>query len=162
MPPSTDRTHAIPEGTRGYETQDANARGVAAFLLGLGVTIVLVVLLCWGIFRLYGYIYAHPAPASPFAEGRQVPAGPNLQVNPVEDFRAYMQREQQALHTYGWQNRQAGTVRMPIDRGMDLLVQKGLPVAPPPDARSAPSGPLPNNPESLKTLSADRKGGTLQ
>jgi hypothetical protein len=32
------------------------------------------------------------------------------------------------LNTYGWVDKNAGKVRLPIDRAMDELAQKGLPV----------------------------------
>jgi hypothetical protein len=37
-------------------------------------------------------------------------------------------REENILSTYGWADQNAGTVHIPIDRAMDLLAQRGLPV----------------------------------
>jgi hypothetical protein len=34
------------------------------------------------------------------------------------------------LYSYGWVDEKAGTVHIPIDRAMDLIVQRGLPVRP--------------------------------
>jgi hypothetical protein len=39
-------------------------------------------------------------------------------------------REDGLLDSYGWVDENAGTVRIPIERAMDLLVQRGLPVRP--------------------------------
>ena len=39
-------------------------------------------------------------------------------------------REEQALNSYGWVDEKAGTVRIPIERAMDLIAQRGLPVRP--------------------------------
>ena len=36
--------------------------------------------------------------------------------------------EEQTLSTYDWVDQKAGTVRIPIDRAMDLIAQRGLPV----------------------------------
>jgi len=36
--------------------------------------------------------------------------------------------EDQKLATYDWVDQDAGKVRIPIDRAMDLIVQRGLPV----------------------------------
>ena len=52
-------------------------------------------------------------------------------MNPREDLQRILAKQQQKLETYGWEDRQAGTVRIPIERAMDLLLQKGLPVANP-------------------------------
>ncbi len=39
-------------------------------------------------------------------------------------------REEGLLYSYGWVDEKAGTVRIPIERAMDLIVQRGLPVRP--------------------------------
>ncbi len=52
-------------------------------------------------------------------------------MTPREDLERILAEQQSKLETYGWEDRQAGTVRIPIERAMDLLVQKGLPVASP-------------------------------
>jgi hypothetical protein len=36
--------------------------------------------------------------------------------------------EEKTLYSYGWVDEKAGTVHIPIERAMDLLVQRGLPV----------------------------------
>ena len=39
-------------------------------------------------------------------------------------------QEEQTLHSYGWVDQPAGVVRIPIDRAMELLAQRGLPTRP--------------------------------
>jgi hypothetical protein len=52
-------------------------------------------------------------------------------------------QEVQRLNSYGWVDQQAGIARIPIDRAMALLAQRGLPtrpqagVAPPSDVNTA-------------------------
>jgi hypothetical protein len=50
-----------------------------------------------------------------------------LQVNPREDWLRFREEQQRALETYAWENRSAGTARVPIEVAMELLVKKGLP-----------------------------------
>jgi hypothetical protein len=45
----------------------------------------------------------------------------------INDFRA---QEEKTLNSYGWVDQQTGVVRIPIDRAMQLLVQRGLPTRP--------------------------------
>ncbi len=45
----------------------------------------------------------------------------------INDFRVH---EEQTLNNYGWVDEQAGVVRIPIDRAMQLLAQRGLPTRP--------------------------------
>ena len=115
----------------GYETRDANTSGVLLFIALLATTVVLVLLLAWGLFRHYSVSINNSPPDSPFTGVREVPSAPRLQVTPREDLQRILADQQSKLETYGWEDRQAGTVRIPIERAMDLLVQKGLPVATP-------------------------------
>jgi hypothetical protein len=127
---NTDKTHGAPEVSRGYETKDANVRGVLMFLAYLALGLAASCLICWGLFRYFSFVDRTPAPASPFAETRQLPAGPQLQVNPRQDLLKFRAEQQNSLDSYAWEDRSAGTVRVPIDRAMELLLKKGLPVAP--------------------------------
>lgn len=43
-------------------------------------------------------------------------------------MQSYYQSQQNLLNTYGWVDKQNGIVRLPIDRAMELLLQRGLPV----------------------------------
>ena len=52
---------------------------------------------------------------------------PDLQMNPHADLVAFRAREDAELNGYGWINRTSGVVRIPIERAMDLIAQRGLP-----------------------------------
>lgn len=133
-----DEPRNAPATSPGYETRDADTRGVFKFLLVLGIVLVAASLICWGLFR---YFSAHAvdqaASESPFAEARQLPLGPQLQVNPREDWLKFREEQEKALETYAWENRAGGTVRVPIEEAMELLVKKGLPVQGAPQALPA-------------------------
>src|SRR5437762_1164629 len=47
------------------------------------------------------------------------------------DLKQLRATEDAVLTTYGWIDRKNGIVRIPIDRAMDLLLQRGLPTRPP-------------------------------
>src|SRR5205823_11440163 len=64
---------------------------------------------------------------APFAAERPVPPPPRIQSNPGADMQSYWQSQQTLLNTYGWIDRQNGIVRMPIDRAMEVLLERGLP-----------------------------------
>jgi hypothetical protein len=132
-----DKTHNS-SATPGYETRDANAGGAFKFLAALGIVLAVAALTCWGMFR---YFSAHEvdraASDSPFADTRQLPLGPQLQVNPREDWLKFREQQEASLQTYAWENRAAGTVRVPIEEAMELLVKKGLPVQGAPQAQPA-------------------------
>jgi hypothetical protein len=123
-----DNPNHPPAATPGYETRDADARGVFNFLIILGVVLVLSAAVCWGLFRYFSVEQPDSSNTSPFSDIRELPSGPQLQVNPREDLLRFRAEQEKALGSYAWENRAAGAVRVPIDRAMELLVQKGLPV----------------------------------
>jgi hypothetical protein len=53
---------------------------------------------------------------------------PLLQPNGADDLKAFRQEEASILNSYGWLDKQAGTVRIPIEQAMKIVVEKGLPV----------------------------------
>ena len=54
--------------------------------------------------------------------------GPRLQADPERDLRELQAADQAVLTSYGWVDRDAGRVRVPIERAMDLILERGLPV----------------------------------
>jgi hypothetical protein len=65
-------------------------------------------------------------PANPLAAvyGRVEPPAPRLQVDPALDIHEQRKAEEQLLTTYGWVDKPAGVVRIPIERAMGLLVER--------------------------------------
>lgn len=56
------------------------------------------------------------------------PPAPRLQEIPAQELQEFRQREAQALGSYGWVESNAGVVRIPIERAMELTLERGLPV----------------------------------
>jgi len=132
-----DKRHNA-SATPGYETRDANTGAIVNFLVILSVVLVAAGLICWGMFKIFStHVVDRPATDSPFADTRQLPLGPELQVNPREDWLKFRQSQEDSLHTYGWENRAAGIARVPIEEAMELLVKKGLPVQNAPQSQPA-------------------------
>jgi hypothetical protein len=133
-----DKPHTSPATSPGYETHDADAGGVFKFLVALGIVLVVAALTSWGLFRYFStHDVNQAASESPFADTRQLPLGPQLQVNPREDWLKFREEQEKSLETYAWENRSAGTVRVPIEEAMELLVKKGLPVQGAPETQPA-------------------------
>ncbi len=123
-----------------YEREDLTARSVFAFLIGLVVMFVVVV----GILKvltggLESYSRSHQPPQNPLVakvpgETREVSPeevkkfpNPTLETDEVHELRDFRDGEEQKLYTYGWVDQNAGTVHIPIERAMQLTVQRGLP-----------------------------------
>jgi len=107
-------------GTVGYETSDAEPRVIAGLAAGIAAFLVLSPALLWAL--LSGSI-ERPRGAMTF-DG--VPE-PKLQVDPNRELAEMRRDEQKQLTSYGWVDRSRGTVHMPIDRALDLTLQRGLP-----------------------------------
>ena len=139
---SNDLNHGKSTGNGGYERSDIGAAGVLYFLVGLAVAGLVVYFVVVG---LYGYMNkqseAQQAPVNPLvtnapADTRRIPtdypqsAFPNPKLE--EDERGQLNdiriKEEQTLSTYDYLDEKTGTVRIPIDRAMDLVAQRGLPV----------------------------------
>jgi len=111
-----------------HETTDANIRSIVKFAIGLAVLIVVAMIAMRWLFDYLKATQQLGPPASPFAESQAAPPAPRLQVRPAQDLKQLRQAEDEKLNSYGWVDEKAGVARIPIDRAMELLVQKGVPV----------------------------------
>ena len=53
-----------------------------------------------------------------------LPPPPRLQIDEAADLALYRRRETALLNSYGWIDRDRGTVRLPIERAMELVAQE--------------------------------------
>lgn len=120
--------HNTPPNGRGHEESDANVSALAKYGIGLTVIFALVLVL---MLMLRGFFATQTRratpPASPLAAQRQAPPAPLLQVTPEKDLLQVRATEDSILHTYGKVTSDASVVRLPIERAMELVAQRGLP-----------------------------------
>lgn len=72
--------------------------------------------------------FAQPFPAYP---------APQLQPNPPADMQRFYAEEMRRLNGAGWQDRQAGTVHIPISQAMRAVAAEGIGDWPTGDARAS-------------------------
>ncbi len=114
----------------GYEPVDVDSGGVGlvAAMLVLGLIFCsIVAALYYQALSVHTRRREGPILPSVATTQRKFPP-PRLQVRPPEDLAALRAREEAMLTRYGWVDREKGEVRIPIDRAMELLVKRGLPV----------------------------------
>jgi hypothetical protein len=130
----------------GHETTDAKIRPLILFSIGL---VLLSVATFFGMRAMFVSLSegerASDAPRHPLAADMEIPPEPRLEPMPGYDMpplgpdgerpfatsglAAHRRQEQATLDTYGWIDRQAGIVRVPITRAIELTLTDGLPIA---------------------------------
>jgi hypothetical protein len=114
----------------GYEHSDADVRSLLKFGFSLFVILVLVFFAMKWMFHYFAESQQLGPPASPFENARVLPPQPRLQVQPQLDLKSYCEAQVRQLNTYGWVDPHNEVVRIPVDRAMDLILQRGLPARP--------------------------------
>jgi hypothetical protein len=110
-----------------HERSDVNIRGIVVFAAGLLVTAIVIHLGLYWLLELYRAESPREAPVAgaPRVE-EQVPE-PRLRISPRVDLEEMRAAQERQLTTYGWLDKEKQTVRIPIDRAMELLAKRGLP-----------------------------------
>lgn len=146
-----DTEHPPIEGP--VQDDGVSYRGIVWFIVVLVIMLLVCQVLVWGVFRFTETYRLNrpevvraplaPPAAEPTLEGGQVkrrPEAPATEPTLLVDEPLVLQQfradEQERLHSYGWVNQEAQTVRLPIDRAKDLLLERGLPTR-----ESGPAGP---------------------
>jgi hypothetical protein len=132
------KKHGDPAMNGGYERQDLGPAAIAYFLIALGVVTALISFALTG---MYKYLDARERreqpPVSPLItkvpeDTRHVPPKypqatfptPQLEVDERTELNDIRLGEEQTLNSYGWIDQKAGTVRIPIERAMELTASR--------------------------------------
>ena len=75
--------------------------------------------------------HSTPPPASLAVPAKTPEVEAPLQTDPKGDYASYRERQTAILDGYGWVDRNAAVVRIPIDQAMRIVVERGLPPAAP-------------------------------
>jgi hypothetical protein len=159
---SPDDEYAFtPEGA-GYEHTDAAVGPVAKFLFWLFVAAIATHFGLAGVYKLLidqgvrseASERRYPLAAS---EGPRLPPVPRLQQFPRNELYTFSRDERERLGSYGWENKAAGTVHIPIEEAMRLTVERGLPVQASDAAQPATLGMMPADSSSGRTMEKRRQ-----
>jgi len=149
------------DASSGYEQTDIRVTGIIVFLTSLAIFVAVSGVLTYGIGKLINArMNREDGPNSKWTKTANVrelgnlPSSPELQNKIAEitktfptprvqtddgnqDVADLHAREELLLDHYTWVDQPGGKVRIPIERAMELIAQRGLPVAP-----SAAQAPL--------------------
>jgi hypothetical protein len=156
-PEKNDLEHVEQEpidASKGFEQSDVRVTGIVVFLTALVIFVVVTAILAYGIGKVINANMAkEDGPRTKWASTVDVrplgnlPASPELQQKMAEltqrfptprlqtddgsqDIADLHAKEDLLLENYSWVDRGQGKVRIPIERAMELLAQRGLPQAP--------------------------------
>ena len=110
-----------------YEKVDISPSAVTRLGLVLVVSILAAVALSFGFFLQLRSRQAEAEPPRPpmaIREVGRVPPEPRLQTTPRSDLRASRARQEELVGAYGWLDREAGTVRIPIEEAMRIYLER--------------------------------------
>ncbi len=114
----------------GHEQRDVNLRRVA--FVGFSIFGLIGVALVLSMLTYNRWRMLSPSPgakAETFTVPRALPPDPRLQVSPETDLAGLRASEDSVLLHYAWVSKDSGVVRIPVARAMELLAERGLPVA---------------------------------
>jgi len=109
---------------RTHEKTDMNPAYVAYFAAGLVVVAVLVQLGLWWMFHQFEQVQARRESPPALVQAPAPVPEPRLQISPQEDLEQMLRQENEVLATYGWIDRRRGIARIPIERAMQLFLEK--------------------------------------
>ncbi len=115
-----------------HEHADVHAAAIVRTAIGLLVVGVIVQVAMAGLF-IYFERRAERRDTSPpplVTEAARPSTHPRLQANPAQELKVMREEQRQALYSYGWVDEANGVVRLPIDRAMKIMLERGYPVRP--------------------------------
>ena len=152
------------DASLGYERSDVGVTGIVVFVVALAIFVVVGGVLCYGIGKVINArMNKEDGPNSKWTKTVDVrqlgnfPSSPELQNKVAEmtqsfptprvqsddgnqDVADLHAREDLLLSNYTWIDQSKGTVRIPIERAMELIAQRGLPVAQPAQTQAVMTG----------------------
>jgi len=101
-----------------------NPKYILYFAGGLVIVAIMVQVALWWMFNRFEQAQARREIQPTLVEAPKRVPEPRLQVSPQDDLQELLRQENQILGTYGWIDRGTGKARIPIDRAMQLFLEK--------------------------------------
>jgi hypothetical protein len=102
-----------------YERTDADPRLIGGLAGGIALFLAVTPF-------LLGAIFPGSEKMGGVPKGLPLPPAPRLQTHPRDDLDRLLATEQRQLTTYGWVDHDRRLVRIPVQRAMQLTVERGL------------------------------------
>jgi len=133
-----------------FEREDLSTRGIFGFMIGLAIIGVVIYFIINGMYSfLDNYERSQMSASSPLVkpeDARRIGSrrvtedevkkafkdngAPLLETDERGQFHDFLMNQEEQLNSYGWVDEKSGVAHIPIDRAMELIAQRGLPVLP--------------------------------
>lgn len=116
----------------GHEVRDVNIRLIVWLSAGLLILVVVVFVVIGLLYNFLSFqsVSQSPPPPPMLQEAQGLPPGVLLQRDPAQDMQRMHVEQDTLLNNYGWVDKQAGVVHIPIERAIELTLERGLPTRP--------------------------------
>jgi hypothetical protein len=101
------------------EPSDVAVRPIVYAGGAIAVVAALAFALSFGLFR---YFIGSEQPTK-----SEFPPAPRIEIEPAVEYQRLRTEEERKLSSYGWVDRKSGKVRIPIERAIDLQLERGFP-----------------------------------
>lgn len=142
-----------------YEHTDANVGIIVRFLVWLAVSALVIHVGLGFLYQLFidgSMITDQPYPLAVGQEERLPPA-PRLQQFPRNEIYQFRTDENALLERYGWMNREAGIVHIPIEDAMRLTLERGTLQSSAPTEPAHTPGLMPSDSSAGRTMERRRQ-----
>lgn len=128
-----DSTHE-PDVEMGYEVQETLTPQVAVrFFLGIVIMVVVAMIVVWGLERfLVKQSGTVLDPKMVQTVTRRELDAAFIQNDPDGEKKSLVKRQQAEINRYGWVDEAKGRAQIPVDKAIEILGERGMPVAGPP------------------------------
>jgi hypothetical protein len=123
---------------KGHEIRDARFSRVFVFGFGMIVLVIMAgVVIAAIVYKITIRFRSEVPPPPQFqAQTNELPPQPRIEVQGWRDLNNFRAAEEKQLNSYGWINKDQGTVRIPIERAMRIVAERGLSKKPAGEANS--------------------------
>ena len=103
-------------------------RGIVYFTVGLVATVIIAGVLMWLLttwLRDRRIAADPPLPVLPEARQYYEPPEPRLQPSPPADMKRFLAEQRAEVESYAWVDQQGGVARVPVERAMEIVAERG-------------------------------------
>lgn len=113
---------------RQHEVHDIQLRPIVNFALVMIIAMTLAFVAVWWLVRVWtGANLVVQPQIAPVIITPQPASDPTMPLFAVNELDGLLGEQSQRLNSYGWVDREAGVVHMPVERAMQLFVERGVP-----------------------------------